>query len=102
MAHSILVLVVLLGLYLTIKLLPRIAFVIFAKWVGKRAMERQPDTIHLLPTPGHDWADGTSVEALGVALPALGFEEAGTYAIPELAGVVVKLLAQPEQNIAAA
>jgi hypothetical protein len=69
--------------------------------VGEEAMARQPDQIHLTPAPGHLWKNGAAVDALAAPLVAHGFEEAGTYRIEEMAGVVVRFLAHSGERIAA-
>jgi hypothetical protein len=71
------------------------------KWVGDQAMAKQPDEIHLVPRPGHAWTNEAAMKTLATPLPALGFEEAGIYSIPEMAGCYVRLFAQPEQRVAA-
>jgi hypothetical protein len=69
--------------------------------VGSRAVAKQPDQIHLTPRPGHAWTNGPGVDVLAAPLSSLGFSEAGTYAIQEMAGVCVKFLVQPDQRLAA-
>jgi hypothetical protein len=69
--------------------------------VGSRAVAKQADQIHLTPRPGHPWTNGAAVDALTAPLPALGFSEAGTYGIQEMAGLFLKLLVQSDQRIAA-
>jgi hypothetical protein len=69
--------------------------------VGEMALSEQPDEIHLTPEPGHQWADSSKVQGLIIPLVERGFQEAGIYSVEEMAGVVVGLMVQPEQGVAA-
>jgi hypothetical protein len=69
--------------------------------VGRQAMAEQPDEIHLTPEPEHVWADADAVEEIASPLASLGFQEAGTFAIEEMAGVMVRFLIQPDQRVIA-
>lgn len=109
MQGVIVTLVVLAVLGIARKPLTRILMLLFVRMgfragladVGSRAVAKQPDLIHLAPRPGHPWTNSAAVEALAVPLPSLGFSEAGTYGIQEMAGLFLKLLVQPDQRIAA-
>jgi hypothetical protein len=83
-------------------LLVRTIFRKFLGEVGSRAMEQQPDQIHLTERPGHAWTDGAAVEALDAPLAAVGFTDAGTYGIDEMPEVFVRFLVKEDQRVAAA
>ena len=70
--------------------------------VGAKALAKQPDTIHLRPQLGHVWSDPDRFTALTEPLRALGFSEAGTYEIPELAGTTIVFYAQLADQVACA
>jgi hypothetical protein len=65
------------------------------------ALEKQPDQIHLTPEPNHSWANDGEVKRLATPLVERGFQEAGVYSVDEMDGVIVRLMVQPEQNVAA-
>jgi hypothetical protein len=74
----------------------------FASAVGRTALERQPDQIHLEAVRSHCWVDEAAAESTTEALAENGFEDAGTYRVPEMEGVVVRLLANPTESLYAA
>jgi hypothetical protein len=87
---------------LVIRLLLRALFRRGLAYVGKLAMNQQPDRIHLTPGTVDDWEDPEAAEALISPLVPHGFQEAGTYTIEEMDGVAVRFLIQPEQCVVAA
>jgi len=70
--------------------------------VGTKALAKQPDTIHLRPQSGHVWSDPARFAALTEPLRSLGFSEAGTYEIPEMAGTTIAFYAQLTDQVACA
>ena len=74
----------------------------FGKQVGATALAQQPDTIHLEPAPAEAWRDAENARRVASALSALGFETAGTFHVPELAGITLELLAHPGESLYAA
>jgi hypothetical protein len=70
--------------------------------VGKAGLAAQPDTIHLEPAPPDAWRDAANARQVATALGSLGFEEAGTFRIPELPGVTLLLLANGGEGMYAA
>lgn len=52
---------------------------------ARRAVEKQPDEIHLVAAPQHTWSNPAAIEAHASALGALGFADAGMYTIEPLA-----------------
>jgi hypothetical protein len=78
-------------------LMPLIAR-IFAGAIGKEALSRQPDHIHLTPAPPEAWKNEEAANAITKPLLGLGFKDAGTYRIQELPGVIVRLHAKPDES----
>lgn len=70
--------------------------------VGRQALDGMPDGIRLQAVGGHAWRDAAAAESATEALAESGFQEAGTYRIPELPGMTVRLLANPEESLYAA
>jgi hypothetical protein len=66
---------------------------IFAGAIGSHALSKQPDAIHLDRADARAWARPDKSEASARALRAAGFEDAGTWTVRELPGVVLQLLA---------
>jgi hypothetical protein len=109
MQHGLIVLAILVALafsfrvlaYLLVFLVKRGFCRAGLKWVGDQAMVKQPDEIHPSPRPGHSWTNTSAMETMAAPLPGLGFQDAGIYGIEEMAGVFLRLFAQPEQRVAA-
>jgi len=70
--------------------------------VGQAALNQQPDQIELMETDEQVWKNAKAAAAIADPLLARGFEPAGTYRIVEMPGVVVQLLAKPEERFLAA
>jgi hypothetical protein len=66
---------------------------IFAGAIGNHALAKQPDEIHLERAGVRPWARPEKAEESARTLRAAGFEDAGTWTVPELPGVVLQLLA---------
>src|SRR5260370_29384428 len=62
------------------------------KEVGERALAKQPDFIHLVAQPEHQWKKPDVMKKLGGPLHNCGFVDVEIYAIPELPGVIVQFL----------
>ena len=75
---------------------------VFGRQVASAALAQQPDTIHLVPAAASAWQDSENADRVGDAILALGFEDAGTFTIPELPGVTVRLLAHVASSTYAA
>jgi hypothetical protein len=60
--------------------------------IGRQALARQPDRIELREAGLQAWKDSSAAQRLTEPLLILGYELAGTFTIPELPGVVVRLL----------
>ena len=70
--------------------------------VGAKALAKQPDTIQLVPQAGHRWSDPALFASLAEPLRALGFSEAGTYAVPALAGTTIAFQVHLADRVACA
>jgi hypothetical protein len=70
--------------------------------IGQAALNQQPDTIHLSPASPKAWKNAQTATSFASPLSDRGFQDAGTYTIPEMAGVVVRLMAKPEEHFYAA
>jgi hypothetical protein len=69
--------------------------------VGERALAKQPEAIRLEPAPGLVWKDEVAARFMMERLLALGFDDAGTFTIPELKHIRVRLFARPADRIGA-
>jgi hypothetical protein len=70
--------------------------------IGTAAMSRQPDSIRLLACGEDGWQDPDPSAGVASSLQSLGFQDAGTYRVPELPGLIVQLMANPSDNLYAA
>src|SRR5439155_16193255 len=51
---------------------------------AKRAIDKQPDEIHMIAAPDHVWTNKDAVDAHAQALRATGFTDAGSFTIDVL------------------
>jgi hypothetical protein len=70
------------------------------KEMAERATQKQPDEIHLIAAPDHDWSDPMTIDRYAGHLQDLGFEEAGTYTVDALPVCLQFLLKTSEQMYA--
>lgn len=75
---------------------------VFAQAVGKVALAQQPDRIQLLKASAEAFRDGAAVKNLAAPLLERGFADAGSYHVKEMPGVLVALLAKPDECFYAA
>jgi hypothetical protein len=80
-------------------LIMRAVALVFGKAIGAHAVAQQPDQIHLLPAGAQAWKDAAAARALSAALVQAGFQDAGTYRVEPMPGVVVQLLAHSKNSI---
>ncbi len=66
---------------------------------GRTGSGNQPDHVHLRAIGAHPWRDEAAAESTTEALLESGFQDAGTYRIPELDGTIVRLLANPADSL---
>jgi hypothetical protein len=69
--------------------------------LGKAAVAKLPDAIHLERVATPEWRDAGLVDALTQPLVAAGFVEAGVYRVVEMEGVQLRLLRLPDEGIRA-
>ena len=77
-----------------------IAFV-DGRGIGKRALAKQPDRIQLREAGPAAWQDREAADRLTQPLIMLGYEQAGTFTVAEMPGVVVRLLVHLRECVAA-
>jgi hypothetical protein len=97
---------ILVGALVLLKLLgPFLRLVIAAvagKAIGKAALAKQPDTIRLIPAATSAWRNAAEADRLDQGLRTCGFSDGGTFTIPELPGIVVRLFAHAADSFYAA
>jgi len=67
----------------------------YGKQIGAKALAEQPDHIHLIRADDGAWKNRKEAAELGEALLGTGFEDAGTYTVDEMKGVVLRLFVRP-------
>jgi hypothetical protein len=72
-----------------------------AKDISDRSLANVPDTIHLSRRTYEDWKNRAAADAFATPLLGTGFEDAGTFVIPEMPGVLCRLMAEPRESIGA-
>jgi hypothetical protein len=75
---------------------------LFGKAVGEMALASQPEHIHLEHRDESLWKDAARAGRIASALRSRGYEDAGIYAVNEMPGVVVQLLAHAREGFYAA
>lgn len=71
------------------------------KLIGAQALAKQPDTIRLVACDKSYWRNEAAADKLAGVMLAAGSLDAGTYRIPELPGVVLRLIGNPKDRISA-
>lgn len=69
---------------------------IFGHSIGEAALKRQPDTIHLRAVELSKFRHPGRVQSLATEYEQRGFENAGSFTIPEMPGVHLQLLVHTE------
>lgn len=69
--------------------------------VGKRALTRVPGRVSLLKTEFPAWTNQAAVERQAAPLRREGFEDLGAYSVNTLPGVLIRMMAHPQTNVAA-
>jgi hypothetical protein len=80
------------------RLLPDLLGLALAPWIRRVALARQPDTIRLVPLDLGDWHDEASAEGATRLLVERGFTPAGDFAIEEIPGMHLRLLAHESER----
>jgi hypothetical protein len=87
------------GLILLRPLLRVVIALVAGRAVGRRALAKQPDRIELREAGLQSWQDGAAADRLTEPLLQLGYEQAGTFTVRELPGVVLRLLVQVRECV---
>jgi hypothetical protein len=69
--------------------------------VGKEALARQFDHVHLAPRNSSAWQDAAQATDLVTPLQQQGFQDAGVFSVDEIPGVVLELLSKPAEGLTA-
>jgi hypothetical protein len=69
--------------------------------VGKVALRRQPDRIELREANLQTWKDSDAAQRLTEPLILLGYEQAGSFTVAQIPGVVVRLLVHVRECVLA-
>ena len=85
---------------LRVALRPLVALV-FGKEIGRRALARVPETVHLTRRGEDAWKDPDQLRRRWEPLLAHGFADAGAFGVDEMPGVMIRLLASPSDSIIA-
>lgn len=96
------VLLLVLGFFLVRALIAGTVIRIIASAIGADALAEQPDRIHLSRCETEPWADPESLGRLAEPLERAGFEDAGIFAVDEMPGLHVRLLAHRRESLYAA
>ncbi len=70
-----------------------------ARIAGSGMLAPTPARVHLQPREKIAWDDEAKANAFLQSLWRLGFQDAGSYEIPEMPGVKVRALARPEEHL---
>lgn len=69
--------------------------------VGKRALTRVPGQVSLLKTEFPTWTNQAAVEKQAAPLRSEGFEDLGAYRVSTMPGVLIRMMAHAQTNVAA-
>lgn len=69
--------------------------------VGKRALARVPGQAALLKTDFPKWTNAAAVEQQAASLRKEGFKDLGAFTVSTAPGVLIRMMAHPETNVAA-
>jgi hypothetical protein len=72
------------------------------KAIGQDALDKQPDQIHLQRSGPQAWKNAGAAQKTADAFAARGFQDAGTYTVGEMPGLVIQLMAQSTDSFYAA
>ncbi|MBI1797834.1 MAG: hypothetical protein HYR74_12385 [Candidatus Eisenbacteria bacterium] len=73
-----------------------------ARGIGEDALARVPDRIQLERRNATAWSNRAAADALATPLLDAGFEDAGTFAVGAMPGVICRLMVEPRDAIGAA
>ena len=69
--------------------------------VGKRAISKLPECIHLSRVESPSWTNADLVRQQADPLLRNGFQDAGVYSIDRMPGVLLRMMYQPQAGVAA-
>jgi len=69
--------------------------------LGKKALDKQPDEIRLVPLAAPRWSNPAAIAALTEPLRALGFKDCGAYAIDKIPNVQMLFLVNESAQVGA-
>jgi hypothetical protein len=87
------------GLIFLRPLLRVVIALVAGRSIGKRVLEEQPDRIELREAGLQAWQDSAAADRMTEPLLHLGYEPAGTFTVPQLPGVVLRLLVQARECV---
>jgi hypothetical protein len=74
-----------------------VAIHVLGEEIGRRALAKQPDQIRLTNASSSAWKKPDLAVGLTRSLVTMSFEDAGAYTVPEMPGLVLRLLVQPKE-----
>lgn len=96
------VLLLVLGFFVLRALIGGVVVRVIASAIGADALAAQPDTIHLTRRETEPWSNPEALGRLADPLERAGFEDAGIFAVDEMPGLHVRLLAHRRESLYAA
>jgi hypothetical protein len=69
--------------------------------VGKDALAKQPEQIKLTRVSSPEWRNESVIQQQAAPLVRAGFNDLGTFSVDKMPGVLVRMLFQPQTNMAA-
>ena len=87
------------GLIFLRPLLRVVVALVAGRGIGQRVLAQQSDRIELREAGLQAWQDAAAADRLTEPLLQLGYEQAGTSTIPQLPGVVLRLLVQARECV---
>ena len=97
MNRIVILLALLLALPILTSLIRWVAIHVIGEAIGRRALEKQPDQIHLTNASSSAWRKPDLAVGLTRSLIEMGFEDAGAYTVPEMPGLVLRLMVQTRE-----
>ena len=69
--------------------------------VGKRALTKLPEFVHLSRVESPAWTNAELVRQQAEPLLRCGFQDAGVYSVDRMPGVLIRMMCQPQAGVAA-
>ncbi len=83
------------------RVLGRSAFRAGLAEVGRQALARQFDHVHLAARNSFAWQDASAAAEQSDPLLQAGFQDAGVFSVDEIPGVVLRLMSKPDEGLTA-